>query len=105
MTHLDRLVAAVALALPLAAFAQSPSPNIKPADQPRSQLEQEQTTKNGQATQYPGPATESGTDAMSGPKHANGMKHKAMKSGKASTTKPGDVPTYPAPAPDGTPTK
>ncbi len=98
-----KFAAAFAVALPLAAIAQT-SPNVKPADQPRTPLEQQQTTQNGQATQYGGP----GTDAGSSPTTSKGsmapMKHKAMKD-KTDSTKPGDVPSYPAPAKDGTPTK
>lgn len=105
MNRLTRLVAAVAVALPLAAIAQT-SPNVKPADQPRTQLEQEQTTQNGQATKYGGPGTDAGAttgkDGSMAPTKHKGMKHKGD---AADTTKPGDVPSYPAPAKDGTPTK
>ncbi|MEO8936042.1 MAG: hypothetical protein ABI277_11755 [Burkholderiaceae bacterium] len=106
MNHLAKLVAAVAVAVPLAAVAQM-SPNVKPADQPRSQLEQEQTTKNGQAMKYGGPGTDAGAGPTTPDSATTGMKHKGMKhkAGMANTTKPGDAPTYPAPAPDGTPTK
>ncbi len=105
MNELIRRVAAVAVALPLAAIAQT-SPNVKPADQPRTQLEADQTTKNGQATKYGGPGTDAGAGATTDSSAAT-MKRATTKSkaGAADATKPGDVPTYPAPAKDGTPTK
>lgn len=106
MKQLASLVAAVVVALPLAAVAQT-SPNVKPADQPRTPLEQEQTTKNGQATKYGAPGTDTGSGSTMSKDGMAPMKHKAMKdkAGSADTTKPGDVPSYPAPAKDGTPTK
>ena len=106
MKTFNRMLAAAVLSLPLIAMAQA----VKPADQPRSDLEKTQTTDNGQATKYGGPGTDTGGakagttgGAMSSDKSS--MKHKGMKHGSADTTKAGDVPTYPAPAKDGTPTK
>lgn len=107
MKSLTQLVLAVACATPLLAAAQSAtSPAVKPADQPRTPLESEQTTQNGQATKYGGPGTDTG-GAMN-KSGSTPMSHKGMKMDKGTTdtaTKPGDAPTYPAPAKDGTPTK
>ena len=110
MQSLTKLVAAVVCAVPLVAAAQtSTSPNVKAADQPRTQLEQEQTTKNGQATKYGGPGTDTGTAGGMAGDSTNGMTDKTKKKNhdmsKSGKTAPGDAPTYPAPAKDGTPTK
>ena len=110
MKTLNRMLAAAVLSLPLIAMAQA----VKPADQPRSDLEKTQTTDTGQATKYGGPGTDTsgakagtpaGTTSGAMSSDKSSMKHKGMKHGSADTTKAGDVPTYPAPAKDGTPTK
>ncbi len=103
MKNLSKIIVAVGCALPLLANAQA----VKPADQPRTQLEKEQTQDNGQATKYPGPtATDGSGSTTSKDSGASGMKHKGMKSdkAKAADTPAGSVPTYPAPTPDGRPT-
>ena len=98
MERFHKLVVAAALVTPLVAIAQS-SPNIKPADAPRTQLEKEQTTENGQATKYGGPGTDTaGKSSMS----KSDKKDKPNAKSTSGTT--GDVPTYPAPKPDGTQT-
>jgi hypothetical protein len=113
MKRFTKLIAATVCALPLIAIAQqttstpssmdkAPSPNVVPAGQPRSNLEKEQTTHTGDASKYGQQSTgaiDTSTDTAK-PK----VKH-SMKSGKTNDTAPGDVPTYPAPAKDGTPTK
>lgn len=99
---LTKILAASACALPLLALAQTPA--VVPADQPSSDLQRKQTTDNGQATQYGGPGTSTG-GSMSKPdsgKKASKSKGDTSKGGQTAT---GDVPTYPAPAKDGTPTK
>ena len=99
--NFSKIIVAVGCALPLLASAQA----VKPADQPRTQLEKEQTQDNGQATKYPGPSTTDGTGSSTS-KDSSGMKHKDMKSdkSKAGDTPAGSVPTYPAPTTDGRPT-
>ena len=110
MKSLDKLMIAAALALPLLAQAQSTAPAVTPADQPRTHLEKQQTTENGNAPKYGGAGTDTG-GAMSkgtGSSNTDGAKTtKKTKStmAKSNKTAPGDTPTYPAPAPDGTPTK
>lgn len=105
MNRLNRIIAATACAMPLIAFAQTPA--VVPADQPRTELERKQTTETGQATKYGGPGTNTGGSMG---KADGDSKTKAKPMSKTDTTKagqtaPGDVPTYPAPAKDGTPTK
>ncbi len=105
MNTLNRIIAATVLAAPLIAFAQTPA--VVPADQPRSELERKQTTDTGQATKYGGPGTNTGgsmgkADSDSKSKSKSMSKTDGAKGGQ---TAPGDVPTYPAPAKDGTPTK
>ena len=56
--HSQFLIAA-ALSFPLVAMAQS-SPTVKPAEQPRTELEKDQTTKVGEAPKYGGPGTDTG---------------------------------------------
>lgn len=109
MKTLTRILAATAIALPLTVFAQSTTATpkgITPADQPTSQLEKDATTKNGQAPKYGTPATDTGgastSSGMTKP-HKDMAKHEMTK--HKDTTPPGDAPTYPAPAKDGTPTK
>ena len=112
MKRINQLFLAAAFALPLMATAQTstgtpssmekaPSPNVKPPEQPRSKLEADQTTKTGDATKYPGPGTDTG-GSMS--KSTSKTKTRTPRTG-TNTTPAGDVPTYPAPARDGTPTK
>ncbi len=105
MKTMSRILAATACAVPLIALAQTPA--VVPADQPRSDLERKQTTETGQATKYGGPGTNTGgsmgkTDSDSKTKAKPMSKTDAS---KGAQTAPGDVPTYPAPAKDGTPTK
>lgn len=105
MNRLNRIIAATAFATPLIAFAQTPP--VVPADQPRSDLERKQTTDTGQATKYGGPGTNA--DGSMG-KSDSDSKTKAKPASKTDSSKggqtaPGDVPTYPAPTKDGTPTK
>ncbi len=104
MNRLNRIIAASACAFPLIAFAQTPA--VVPADQPRSELERKQTTDTGQATKYGGPGTNTG-GSMGKADSDSKMKSKPSKAdtGKGGQTATGDVPTYPAPAKDGTPTK
>ena len=100
--NLSKIIVAVGCALPLFAGAQA----VKPADQPRTQLEKEQTQDNGQATKYPGPSSTDGTSSSMSKDSASAAKQKAMKSDKAKAgdTPAGSVPTYPAPTTDGRPT-
>ena len=104
MHRLNRIIAAAACAVPLVAFAQSPA--VVPADQPRSELERKQTTDTGQATKYGGPGT-STSGSMGKADSDSKMKSKpnSKTDTKGGQTAPGDVPTYPAPTKDGTPTK
>ncbi len=102
MNTLTKILATTACTLPLIALAQ-----VTPSDQPGSELQRKQTTETGQATKYGGPGTSTSGDAMSDTSKTK-MKHKGMKSDTSkstNTTPAGDVPTYPAPARDGTPTK
>ena len=102
MNHLSKIIVAAAFALPMLANAQA----VKPADQPRTALEKEQTQDNGQASKYPGPTAADGASSSMSKDGMSGMKHKGMKSdkAKAADTPAGSVPTYPAPTPDGRPT-
>ena len=102
MNHVNKIIVAIGCALPLFASAQA----VKPADQPRTQLEKEQTQDNGQATKYPGTTTTDGTPSTMSKDQTSGMKHKGMKMDKpkAADTPAGSVPTYPAPTVDGRPT-
>ena len=100
MERFHKLIVAATLALPLLAAAQS-SPNIKPADAPRTQLEKEQTTENGQATKYGGPGTDTSSDSSKTSKTDRKSKMTGKSGGSNAT---GDVPTYPAPKADGTQT-
>ena len=107
MNALNKMIVAVGCALPLLASAQTTtSPNVKPADQPRSQLEKEQTQQNGQATKYPGPASDSGGAMSKDDSTHAGMKQGMKDKTKAGTTAApvGAVSSYPAPTRDGTPT-
>ncbi len=105
MNPLNKLVVAVAFALPLVASAQTtPSPDIKPADQPRTQLEKDQTTKNGQATKYGAPGTDTG-GAMSKDHSAKKKRMKADRTSTENTTLPGDLSTYPGPSREPSSTK
>lgn len=108
MNKLNTLLLAAACALPLAAVAQgttpssmdkAPSPNVKPADAPRSDLEKKQTTETGNAPKYGQDTKTTDTTAMdkSTPRKSSSMT-------KSTQSKPGDVPTYPAPGKDGAPT-
>ena len=107
MNVITKILAITACSLPLVALAQTP-PAVAPADKPSTDLQRKQTTDTGQATQYGAPGTDTG-GSMSKPGGSMskpGMKHDAMKSDKTKATPPvGDVPTYPAPTPDGKPTK
>ena len=107
MKSLDKLMIAAALALPLVATAQTTAPGVTPADQPRTNLEKQQTTENGNAPKYGGPGTDTGGSMSKGSRTDAAKTSKKAKSdtAKANRTAPGDAPTYPAPARDGTPTK
>ena len=104
MNRLNRIIAATACAVPLVALAQSPA--VVPADQPRSELERRQTTDTGQATKYGGPGTNTGGSMGKADSDSKTKAKPASKTdAKGGQTAPGDVPTYPAPTKDGTPTK
>lgn len=101
MNAITKILAITACSLPLVALAQT-----LPADQPRTELERKQTTETGQATKYGAPGTETG-GSMSKPGQTMGKSMSKDKATTKSQTTPatGDVPTYPAPTPDGKPTK
>ena len=104
MNRLNKLLCTVACALPLVAFGQtSTSPNVKAPDEPRTQLEKDRTTKNGQASQYGGPGTDAADTTSKDTSKA--MKRKDRKAAKSDVGAPiGSVSSYPAPTRDGTPT-
>lgn len=96
MKTIATLVAAAAVALPLAVGAQTSGsqPAVTPADQPRTPLEKEQTERNGQAPKYPGSTGQSGmsntnsntmdhskSDTHNGMKKSKGMDHSPTTSG------------------------
>ena len=107
MDTLTKLFAMTACSFPLVALAQTP-PTVAPAGKPSTELQRTQTTETGQAPNYGGPLTDTG-GSMSKSDHSmskSSMKHKGMKSTTSKEAPPvGDVPSYPAPARDGTPTK
>ncbi len=97
MNRFQQIVSAVALALPLSVFAQA----VKGPDQPRSDLEKQQTTQNGQATKYGAPASDA-TGPAGDPKAtpAGTTSKKDKKAGKTDGAAAGSS----APKADGTPT-
>ena len=91
MNRINSLVAAVAISLPLFAGAQTSSgsstPQSVPADQPRTNLEKQQTQQNGAATKYGEPGSASGTQSTA----EDSKSTKAKKASK--TTKTDETPT------------
>lgn len=107
MNAITKILATTVSSLPLLAFAQTPPPVAAP-EKPTAGMQRTQQTETGQAPKYGAPATTTGA-AMS---HADdemsksGTRHKTMKSDKTKMAPPvGDLPKYPAPSRDGTPTK
>ena len=106
MKRFVSLLALTTLALPLAAVAQTTAPiGVTPPDQPTSQIEKDATTKTGQSIKYGTQGTDLKTTTSTAGKSQRSFKTTNGDAKKSGATEPGDVPTYPAPAKDGTPTK
>ncbi len=100
--HLNKIVASLAVALPLLASAQTPA--VTPADQPRSNLEKQQTTENGNAPKYGTPSSATTTSTQDAAAEKGKAKRMKSDGAKAKTTT-GDPATDATSTKDATTTK